>query len=99
CTGLYALSLHDALPISRSGAMKLTVVRPSTRVKRIKPTLAISDHLAGGPPIGHAAVPIHPLDPAVGGSDLGLGRETIGCFPGPRSEEHTSELQSRFDLV
>src|SRR5699024_12240961 len=30
---------------------------------------------------------------------IGALRDCPGCAPGHRSEEHTSELQSRFDLV
>src|SRR5437868_2380560 len=32
-------------------------------------------------------------------SDLRLMTNVVGCAPEDRSEEHTSELQSRFDLV
>src|SRR5438876_4855170 len=59
-TELYTLSLHDALPISRT-------VRPACP-------------RAGGEPPGP-----------------GRGRASPGC--GPRSEEHTSELQSPVHLV
>src|SRR5438067_10049954 len=59
-TEIYTLSLHDALPISRS----LRYLRGA--------------HRGGG----------------------AIGREREGCWGQmSRSEEHTSELQSRFDLV
>src|SRR5207249_11524380 len=67
-TGLYPLSLHDALPIS-------------------------------GGPRRHAAPwpPCSPRRPCPRSAGHRQGRR--GEHGGQRSEEHTSELQSRFDLV
>src|SRR5690606_42134066 len=70
-TQLYALSLHDALPIS---AARCRCSRPSTA-------------------------------PAMGGSGSSSGSRGCSTTPIPgrtttrRSEEHTSELQSRENLV
>src|SRR5699024_12463601 len=65
-TGVYTLSLHDALPISETSAATTAPCRFPSNVcvkQRRENTI----------------------------------RQTI--FPPARSEEHTSELQSRFDLV
>src|SRR5207249_11397156 len=81
---LYTLSLHDALPISDARAQ-----------------VVLDEHPLG---VGKAELPRQPrvLDrhqwrragPAVAAADLhDLGQRLR------RSEEHTSELQSRFDLV
>src|SRR5438067_7413433 len=68
-TELYTLSLHDALPISRS--------RAATPSKRF------------------TASPPHGARRSRGATSAPAAR----WWPWPRSEEHTSELQSRFDLV
>src|SRR5437868_10595773 len=63
-TELYTLSLHDALPISKSGLRHERCPRYDAETERRLPPESF---------------------------------ELI--LPGGRSEEHTSELQSRFDLV
>src|SRR3712207_7153207 len=70
-TEIYTLSLHDALPICRSGPPS----RPSTR-----PWL---------PPASRCSRPT---------SAARRGSAASSCTP-TRSEEHTSELQSRQYLV
>src|SRR5699024_12461192 len=70
-TGLYTLSLHDALPILASGM-----------VPKMEACLRA---VTGGVPQAHV------IDGRLPHSLL----LEITC----RSEEHTSELQSRFDLV
>src|SRR5207248_11110259 len=86
---LYTLSLHDALPISSSGGQR--------REHRLNPNsppsvaLAIEDRflLRKGTFPGE---PAHfPWPRAF------LARREL--FQKPRSEEHTSELQSPYDLV
>src|SRR5699024_11726283 len=63
-----------------------------------------ADHQqAGGGQVAAVHRPFaQPRDP-VGGDELAQGlhpvREHLQRHPQPRSEEHTSELQSRFDLV
>src|SRR2546422_3357824 len=84
-TEIYTLSLHDALPISGDGA-----VRYGEEVARW---------------IGTAPVPPESLPPAATLLLALLEREGSGRTIGdpataePRSEEHTSELQSRLHLV
>src|SRR5207249_10437760 len=91
-TPLYTLSLHDALPIftpilsSRNG-FDLTPIKPLPPIisghDLLHQELALPDELVQGM--------IH------------RGTQTLvaGCSKSykTRSEEHTSELQSRFDLV
>src|SRR5207249_11673125 len=94
-TDIYTLSLHDALPIWRADGP------PAPWTKSTDPTER--ERAGAFPPPGHtgrergrrsARVPerLSPAAPA---------RPHPGWFAGavPRSEEHTSELQSRFDLV
>src|SRR5438874_10454986 len=86
-TGIYTLSLHDALPISQSG-WRSSGRRPAglTQDGLLHPEAAARDH---------------PDAARGGGVDLlfvarGPGGRGRGAL---RSEEHTSELQSRRDLV
>src|SRR5206468_4406980 len=92
-TAFYTLSLHDALPILEEalGAWNFAVIlspaAPGARPRR-RPTRR------GGRPCG---TPWRPRR---------AGRPWPGCRPSrtragacTRSEEHTSELQSRSDLV
>src|SRR5207249_10482986 len=83
---IYTLSLHDALPISRMRSRRAfheRMVSPFTRTIR-SPNLRLAS----------ASVP--------GGSAC-AATESISVLASSgvpaRSEEHTSELQSRFDLV
>src|SRR5699024_12751950 len=85
-TSPYTLSLHDALPICRHS-------RPHTH----RP--------AWSPPSTPSALHRHHIcrEEAPGQNHQGAARKfwqsaLWGEYPG-RSEEHTSELQSRFDLV
>src|SRR5699024_11589716 len=52
-------------------------------------------HSASTPPTGVRIPPAHPLGGMPGDRRPGAG--AAGGRPGQRSEEHTSELQSRFD--
>src|SRR5207249_7763242 len=83
-TRVYPLSLHDALPISRD----------------LPAVLPVFDHqhlFVGGMELVHAGV--------FAGGDFGPHQSRLDGAQqrehpfAPRSEEHTSELQSRFDLV
>src|SRR5206468_5389397 len=93
-TETYTLSLHDALPISRGD----TPVAP-----RGGPTVVVR---AAAAVVHGAATPRRPGIPArrraaphrPGGRGRAAGGDGRGGPP-PRSEEHTSELQSRSDLV
>src|SRR5207253_10917690 len=82
-TQIYTLSLHDALPIS-------SPLCGSPRRRRrysvgVNPTCALKARLNG------------PIDP----NPVSRAMVRIGTsdWPGSRSEEHTSELQSRGHLV
>src|SRR5207249_7809354 len=84
-TELYPLSLHDALPISTTSALNS---RPSTRPTPTTQTASASAAVraaASAQSSARAAAPARWADRCI---DLNK-----------RSEEHTSELQSRFDLV
>src|SRR5207249_9909906 len=83
---LYTLSLHDALPICSPGRSRRTRAPPAPR----------------------AAPLLRPPAPAPRRADRARARRARGRAEArsptaarrpPRSEEHTSELQSRFDLV
>src|SRR5207249_6941895 len=87
---IFPLSLHDALPISGDGADAGAVeIRHLLEVEQ-NPLAAVADQR------------VHPLDEAV---DAVFEDESVGEIEDDdaadfaRSEEHTSELQSRFDLV
>src|SRR5699024_12670689 len=83
------LSLHDALPIWRPRPGR---PRPSARLRRSRPSS--SGSLTFWRPLG---------DCTARGSRRRVHEELTVCAQRfsvtARSEEHTSELQSRFDLV
>src|SRR5207249_10701006 len=83
----YTLSLHDALPIS---VLDLTVEVLGDQVLSCQ--RALVERAYGSRP--RAAVVLEPL--ATDGRRDAVGEGIVGDG---RSEEHTSELQSRFDLV
>src|SRR5260221_10766691 len=86
-TEIYTLSLHDALPIYNPWHER---------------SFVLLSHKASRPRI--TDFPIPPEDPAASRAVLSPARSR-GIFGGnwkirdPRSEEHTSELQSHSDLV
>src|SRR5206468_8233477 len=93
------LSLHDALPISDFGLAK-RLDNPQSQTH--------SGAVLGTPPYmapEQAAGRVHEISPAT--DVYALGAILYECLTGrppfqaatPRSEEHTSELQSRSDLV
>src|SRR5206468_12257757 len=89
-TAFYPLSLHDALPIFRDPAEGIGLLAAreeglrSRRARRDEPTLDLDRAVAGTGPAAADAVE---------------AEAALGIAPGLRSEEHTSELQSRSDLV
>src|SRR5207249_6246035 len=92
-SSLYTLSLHDALPISLGAAT---------------PTTQFSVFGAGGSSVlsfqfvGPEFVLTQPTTIMEIGGFLNNCKSFVAGVPqcpGTRSEEHTSELQSRFDLV
>src|SRR5207248_9714334 len=85
-TEIYPLSLHDALPISR----RREASTPS--VDQRAAGQAQEDVFQGGAPHQHALG----LEAIVGGRHK---RVAVVRVQEQRSEEHTSELQSPYDLV
>src|SRR5207249_12089781 len=91
----YPLSLHDALPIlARVGrsevhrrAAALAVEGARRQIEKLRVDFRRDVELVAGADAGHVEIE---------GAGLGEHGE-IG--DADRSEEHTSELQSRFDLV
>src|SRR5206468_10524283 len=92
-TAIYTLSLHDALPIFRACADRMGVVlRDDEAGQRDQPADVVGEDVIAG----HLGQP-----------DVEVARQAReglavagGAGPGlARSEEHTSELQSRSDLV
>src|SRR5699024_11877708 len=97
-TSTYRLSLHDALPILRIPMKRLVAVGAASMV-----FLAACGGKVGEGPGGEQGASD---EPATGGtvhmlqnSDFSYLDPARGFDGGVRSEEHTSELQSRFDLV
>src|SRR5206468_12234868 len=90
-TEIYTLSLHDALPIcKRSGVEVITPL--DLRRSSVEKTAQRIRSFVAKFPHAYVTVDIDALDPAYA---PGVGNPE----PDGRSEEHTSELQSRSDLV
>src|SRR5699024_11910953 len=84
------LSLHDALPIFREGDENVADLRLQRRVEALGHTDCVIGQFLGGPVDDHLGrIHLAGLDHAV----------AAAVHVGTRSEEHTSELQSRFELV
>src|SRR5690349_22556527 len=82
-TELYTLSLHDALPICPHGT------------RRDCPPTGCTARRGPGTGDAHGPIPVQArCASSPGGATLSHGERSHG-----RSEEHTSELQSRRDLV
>src|SRR5207249_11054742 len=95
-THLYTLSLHDALPISSSSGKK---PRPTTGR-----TPSTSKRFAEDRTPSISSDSPAPVKSMLTGSAIPIESNERHSFcqmrkSGRRSEEHTSELQSRFDLV
>src|SRR3712207_8761150 len=82
-TEIYTLSLHDALPISQG---------PEAEARRVRRLAA-----PGFVRLGRA--PLRPALQRERHAALGQGPRPLVAGGAPRSEEHTSELQSRQYLV
>src|SRR5207253_6436970 len=82
----YTLSLHDALPISTSS--------PSGRSLFTIEAISCSDD-----PPGRSVLPTEPANKTSPTNTLRSWASNSTTWPGVRSEEHTSELQSRGHLV
>src|SRR5699024_12792231 len=94
----YVLSLHDALPICRRKAVSVVFVAEITPPE-ISPesSVCLDVDPAHQLVIGEASVLSSHL--VVGGEPYNRMVVTVFVDSLHRSEEHTSELQSRFDLV
>src|SRR5207249_10619469 len=91
-TAFYPLSLHDALPISiYAEGQRRYMESLSSYAKRFvtQVTKPDVDFLFGLSPVISIEQKTVASNP----------RSTVGTLTDIRSEEHTSELQSRFDLV
>src|SRR5204862_7248999 len=84
----YTLSLHDALPISRS--------QPELRGLRASDGTGRQADAAPTSRVLRAAASARSLPARAPGA---VQRQVLPRVAAPRSEEHTSELQSRRDLV
>src|SRR5207249_11215294 len=97
-TSSSTLPLHDALPISLVGAQHaapLQSVMPGAALTPQDSALHALNRLAYGPRPGD--VPRVAAEGVMRWIDRQLSPDGIDSWR--RSEEHTSELQSRFDLV
>src|SRR5699024_12043579 len=86
----HTLSLHDALPISSKlkTMLKRFIERPV-----LSTVISIIIVILGA--LGYSSLPVS-LYPEIAPPTI----QVTATYPGAnRSEEHTSELQSRFDLV
>src|SRR5699024_11890062 len=91
---IFARSLHDALPTSRLSVLAPPVLLHDPPVRKLHPLhqACILKRLRSSTGLAHRDV-----RPAALRQEA-VPRFLICAAPG-RSEEHTSELQSRFDLV
>src|SRR5690606_39758813 len=89
-TETYPLSLHDALPIYRIAAYSTASSRAASRWSKVRPR-SPSESIHAARKVSRCALV------SLSTNERGM---TL-AFPGtrPRSEEHTSELQSRENLV
>src|SRR5206468_10636517 len=91
--GIYHLSLHDALPISADGVVAMA---SSTIENSNAEGSSLGNLVVNGLQVDDPAPNTRVNLPGVGYVVL---NEQIPTSGGIRSEEHTSELQSRSDLV
>src|SRR5699024_12072312 len=85
-TQIYTLSLHDALPISREILLgRPRSIKASKAARTVRPVKRTSSIKITCLP----SISVGKSEPLTSGSSCTF----------VRSEEHTSELQSRFDLV
>src|SRR5699024_12050643 len=98
-TEVRTLSLHDALPLSRSSGMHLNA--PMIAITPIGAFIRnIHRHPHSGPSTWISAPPTTgPIAVATATVVASRANARALSWPRKRSEEHTSELQSRFDLV
>src|SRR5437016_3600681 len=95
-TVLYTLSLHDALPILMSWDVDGCAVRDQDRLRAVPPRGARAQQERGRTVRGRGA-----RNPRAHAALLGVELDAVRSEVSgpPRSEEHTSELQSLTNLV
>src|SRR5204863_9198434 len=96
-TEIYTLSLHDALPILETPGIPLT--RWFDAVTLPKDQVAQKDNVRAVFVQGHASNSITRIPESLNGLKALELLVIADPHPTTRSEEHTSELQSRRDLV
>src|SRR5207247_9918100 len=84
-TQFYTLSLHDALPISMATAGRTVAFSSLTVIAALASLLVFPQRFL--------------YSMGIGGMIVAFVAATLALVALPRSEEHTSELQSRVDLV
>src|SRR5690606_41633073 len=89
---VYALSLHDALPIWKLEQLGRVVDEVGVHVAGEEP--GVADDVQQERDVG-----LHPADAELLEHPAHLGGRRLERQPPGRSEEHTSELQSRENLV
>src|SRR5690606_41779982 len=87
---IHPLSLHDALPISGNGYVGATnaSASPATVCADVCCVFSFQVLISGSMSFAHRAFRLN-----------GSGLSAVSEFSSTRSEEHTSELQSRENLV
>src|SRR5690606_41063108 len=95
-TYIYTLSLHEALPISTPAASVTSsssgYALPFIMLALLSTSPNLREHtITSAPRAAHSLAISKPM--------LRLEPVTIATLPSNRSEEHTSELQSRENLV
>src|SRR5207253_9135245 len=93
-TAIYTLSLHDALPILRWSAAMRNPAERITPFGPIRTALYWTQYILL---IAVLGFPLTVYEQFIREHQYGLATQTFG--PWLRSEEHTSELQSRGHLV
>src|SRR5206468_8277122 len=97
-TYLYTLSLHDALPIYLIGTNGIRLIGPLTEMDLpSRRTVRHRQSLTGNRKVLHVRRMKNEYKCGQPGGRNTIGK--LGCRIMRRSEEHTSELQSRSDLV
>src|SRR5207302_11332933 len=89
-TELYTLSLHDALPISTTGSSQDPASRASTRISVTRCSMSRAGRTSLRSAVDACGACSSPVVRSI---------RMRGLEQAPRSEEHTSELQSRENLV
>src|SRR5206468_11157675 len=96
---LHALSLHDALPIFARLERLYQGTRNHLKIAELYATVAAGRRDRQAQLLARRAVEMLDHVPITAERAAKLCQGMLACDPTHRSEEHTSELQSRSDLV